>query len=47
MRKASVPVELQTLPGADHVPWDQYHALFERESIAFLYRYLDLAQAAR
>jgi acetyl esterase/lipase len=47
MRKFHVPVVLRTLPGAGHVPWARYRALFETASDQFLYRYLDLAHAAR
>jgi len=47
MRRYHVPVVLKTLRGAGHVPWKQYRGFFERTSTGFVYRYLDVAHAAR
>jgi dienelactone hydrolase len=42
---AGVPAFLEPLQGAGHVPWSQYHDLFETQSDYFLYDFLDLAHA--
>jgi acetyl esterase/lipase len=47
MRRAGVPVELETLDRAGHVPWTEYRDAFAGRSESFLYTYLDLAHAAR
>jgi acetyl esterase/lipase len=42
LRRAGVPVELVTLNGAGHVPWEQYRELILQRTSAFFYRYLRL-----
>ena len=43
---ADVPVVLQTLYGAGHVPWGDHHDEFVSQSTNFFYEYLDVAHAA-
>ena len=42
MQKAGAPVVFERLEGAGHVPWPEYGAHFEQESVSFLYEHLDL-----
>jgi acetyl esterase/lipase len=45
MRQDGVPVQLVTLVGAGHVPWQQDHIVITRDSILSAYRSLYLAHA--
>jgi acetyl esterase/lipase len=47
MEAAGVPVHLETLQGAGHVPWTEYRDTFEAMSIDFFFDALGLASAAR
>jgi acetyl esterase/lipase len=46
MQAAGVPVFLNTLEGAGHVPWVQYQDLFQSQSENFFYEFLDDAHAS-
>jgi acetyl esterase/lipase len=46
MQSAGVPVYLNTLEGAGHVPWDKYRDLFETQSDNFFYKFLDVDHSA-
>jgi acetyl esterase/lipase len=47
MRRSGVPVALETLQGAGHVPWEAYRDRIIDRSETFLYTHLDLAHAPR